>query len=458
MHLFEQILLQEKKDNIIKKFNISQEEKDLYINFFKTHANLENKVDWNAKQDKVIEQIKSLINSTKKSKNEKRKAYLSGNLEVLWEGYNVEILYSNNRFIFVTPLDHAAAVFMDSYDCYGFGAKWCIGDKNTPAAWNNYVKVLNHLFIMVYDSEAVKKYMLDYDPNNNLYIIWDEQDDRIFETSNPKEIEEKFDSVINIEKAFEKTLQFYKQQRRQNRDPKIKEILGKDPEDIECGELLEKVVTKFLNYIKHKGNTISLRYNNDYTFTLITNEKRLVFAPYQSTLINSYEQDILKGKFGKDIKIIDSNWLSYDYEDLIYLEGEQDIYVKQNLQKLLKKLNNILDDSFPNTIISNIECEEVVFYQAFTQELERFTPNISGNVTFLSCYIMNYQSDFLPENITGNIVFDKCTFDNWNELITYKKLFPNNDFKVINSTLPKDIEYLLTDEKDFNEVTSPVHL
>lgn len=58
-----------------------------------------------------------------------------------------------DKFIFITPMTYEAAVFMDSFNCGGQGAKWCIGTSDSEKYWDNYVMDDGNFFIMAFNKE-----------------------------------------------------------------------------------------------------------------------------------------------------------------------------------------------------------------------------------------------------------------------------------------------------------------
>ena len=129
-------------------------------------------------------------------------------LKVVHEGSNLsgaDMLIAdsleNKEWLFVIPLSHKACVFMDSFDCGGQGAKWCIGQKNEPEYWKRYTKG-HSWFVMAFNKdpfceEDEKKYMLElelrleeinmraktpYRPDAMKLKIWDQEDSTVAES------------------------------------------------------------------------------------------------------------------------------------------------------------------------------------------------------------------------------------------------------------------------------------
>lgn len=63
----------------------------------------------------------------------------------------------NDKFFFVSPTCYKDALFMDSFDCCGVGARWCIGYEQTDGYWNSYVHDGRNLFILAINKENYKK-------------------------------------------------------------------------------------------------------------------------------------------------------------------------------------------------------------------------------------------------------------------------------------------------------------
>lgn len=92
----------------------------------------------------------------------------------------------NEKFTFVVPMTYEAAVFCDSVECGGEGAKWCIGYKRNDDYWQDYIQNGN-LFILAFNSEAFKKgknrekdtlkYMIQICPDGSQTQAWLQCDD-----------------------------------------------------------------------------------------------------------------------------------------------------------------------------------------------------------------------------------------------------------------------------------------
>jgi hypothetical protein len=166
--LFEEILkmtLREDKTSLIDRSNLTLDQKEIVKGFFKKHPNYENKVDWNKIKTLTFFHFKKVMDQASDSKSSSiKKAKTGEDLSAIFKRKNVKVFYHDRDSIYVAPLDHEAAVFMDSFDCYGSGAKWCIGWENDDRYWKRYIEDEDHkhVFIMVYFKNIRKNSCLVY--------------------------------------------------------------------------------------------------------------------------------------------------------------------------------------------------------------------------------------------------------------------------------------------------------
>ena len=128
-------LLINNKDRFIKKidWNGSSFTEQEVLDFFKSHANLENKIDWNKSVDEQKAQIINLIDETKTNKENKT------DIKNLFKSNEFRIVGEDDNFVYVAPLTWEACKFIDSYQCGGQGATWCIGWEKSDEYWSQYV-------------------------------------------------------------------------------------------------------------------------------------------------------------------------------------------------------------------------------------------------------------------------------------------------------------------------------
>ena len=102
-------------------------------------------------------------------------------------GYDMALLGENDRFIFVAPLTHKGAEWMDSFECGGEGARWCIGTSDNRAYWDEYLSD-STWFILAFNKAAYNtpvknrkddtlKYMIQLTPFTENTQAWKQSDD-----------------------------------------------------------------------------------------------------------------------------------------------------------------------------------------------------------------------------------------------------------------------------------------
>jgi hypothetical protein len=163
-----------KKARLIEKLNaLSAGEKREITGFFTKYPNYENHIDWNttglAYQD--FEQVFALAENS--SRSIKRKAKTDPRL--LFEKYNCEIIRQTEDFLIAVPLDWECAVFFDSFDCGGKGARWCIGDYDDASQWNYYLAKKNVFFLIFFVNKHPvfgRKVIVQYHVKNDKYTLW----------------------------------------------------------------------------------------------------------------------------------------------------------------------------------------------------------------------------------------------------------------------------------------------
>lgn len=88
----------------------------------------------------------------------------------------------NEDYVFVVPLNWEACKFMDSFECGGAGAKWCIGYEKSDAYFRDYTEE-GYLFVLAFrkTQTPVKdeiKYMIELSKQNWMKKkVWRQDDD-----------------------------------------------------------------------------------------------------------------------------------------------------------------------------------------------------------------------------------------------------------------------------------------
>lgn len=161
-------IISEDKTSIIKNRLIlpdieDSEEKEKFkttlIDFFKKHPNYENKIDWNKAKTLTkadFESVLSLEDSSKTAQKKKDKEEISRDIKNIFKSVGnrkFEYIGENDNWLFVAPLTYEAAVYCDSSENQGAGAKWCIGYKNDDGYWLDYYNNKNCIFIMAFNKK-----------------------------------------------------------------------------------------------------------------------------------------------------------------------------------------------------------------------------------------------------------------------------------------------------------------
>lgn len=175
-------LLINNKDNIIKRFTvISDEEKSEIIDFFKSHSNLENKVDWNKMsnaQESLYQDIQNLMAETKKNAEEKKQR--KTDIKSLFKDTeHFEVLGEDDNYVYVAPLTWDACVFIDSFKCGGQGATWCIGWQEKDVYWKKYTEEDDYVFVLMMSKHGANGSILE-----QLRMSGDIDDDKIYDLDN----------------------------------------------------------------------------------------------------------------------------------------------------------------------------------------------------------------------------------------------------------------------------------
>lgn len=185
MNIFENILREASKARFINQLDISNEEKEKWISFFDSPIGQQysHKIDWQNKEEVTVEnfeKVKALAdNSNTKNKKKAYNDLIKKDRKSLFEGKDgFELVHENSDWLFYTVDNWEAAVFCDSVDCGGQGAKWCIGTKDTNEYWHQYQNGGDRFVLAIRKGEAEPddlKYMIqitnweDGPPNEENY-------------------------------------------------------------------------------------------------------------------------------------------------------------------------------------------------------------------------------------------------------------------------------------------------
>src|SRR5574344_1323809 len=162
-------LFLENKDRFIdKNSNLDPMQKQIIKDFFKDHPASENQIDWNKSDILAYKDFEKIFDDANNTKNALKRAS-KDNPRLLFEKRDdCKIVGENDKFIFVLPLSYEACVWMDSFNCGGAGAKWCIGYEQDKKYYKQYYED-GYAFILAFnkyptDINANLKYMIQVDP------------------------------------------------------------------------------------------------------------------------------------------------------------------------------------------------------------------------------------------------------------------------------------------------------
>ena len=152
-----------KKTRFINKLvALSEKEKITLIAFFSANPVFENRINWNNKNLKYedFEDVFSLSRTSRKNRN---------NTIKMFKYHNCKIIACTKEFAIVVPLDWYCAKFLNSFECGGEGARWCIGSKSSNTHWNYEMdRGVVFYFLYFFERHPVfgKKIMIEIDDEN----------------------------------------------------------------------------------------------------------------------------------------------------------------------------------------------------------------------------------------------------------------------------------------------------
>lgn len=173
--------LQEDKTHLINKLNLTDEQKNTLIAFFKSHPNYESKVDWNNK-NLTFEDFSELLALEGNTKSSKKKYGLSGKAQIedLVLDKDYRVLAQTEDYIIYYPMNFKASEVLakPTTPPEGVTGKWCICGKNySPGTqdqhWNSYTtRGIDFIFVFLKETKwAVARY-----PDRKSFEIFDQED------------------------------------------------------------------------------------------------------------------------------------------------------------------------------------------------------------------------------------------------------------------------------------------
>jgi hypothetical protein len=169
-----------KKAKIINQLDtLSATQKETTIAFFSKYPVFENRIDWNIKALTYSDFEKVFLMVDESHKTQKTK--IKENPELLFKGHHCRIVSRTEDFIIAMPLDWECAVFFNSFNSGGKGAKWCIGYKSTYQFWNDSIDTGNVFYLVFFIKKHPvygKKVMIKYHLGDTEFSIWEGKDER----------------------------------------------------------------------------------------------------------------------------------------------------------------------------------------------------------------------------------------------------------------------------------------
>lgn len=261
----------------------------------------------------------------------------------------------NDTYYFVQPLSYKCCVFMDSFECGGQGAKWCLGYKENDSYWNNYCND-NDLFVFVFNKK---------------------------EFANKTNKEDKLKFMIELSLDRKKT-QVWKQSDHSNETTKLDNIkaeFGYDANEILKVVLNEGRIDPIRNHNAWRAAKKALdngkayyqkRYNPEYSYTIN-------MAEFYKEIFNSGQPDWYFNYIAKQQSNNNKKRIVLDYYDM------KDI----NSIDFPMNLVNLGIYQFDEIIIINLNIDSLKFkvkadiYDGAISEMPEFT----GKLTFEGCNI-----------------------------------------------------------------------
>lgn len=151
------------KDRFIDKISdASEEDKERYKSLFRKNRQLERSVNWHNKNELTKANFDKIYADYYKSKD----------IKYQFENRGFYIIAENEEYLFVQILTYNGAVYVNSFNCGGQGAKWCTGASYSIKYWaerayNDFVLVLAYSKKDC-AAENERKFMLEYNKERNL--------------------------------------------------------------------------------------------------------------------------------------------------------------------------------------------------------------------------------------------------------------------------------------------------
>ncbi len=151
------------KDRFIEKIpDASEEDKERYKSLFRKNRQLESSVNWHNKKELTKANFDKIYADYYKSKD----------IKYQFENSDFYIIAENEEYLFVQILTYNGAVYVNSFNCGGQGAKWCTGASYSIKYWAERA-YNDFILVLAYNkkdcvAENERKFMLEYNKERNL--------------------------------------------------------------------------------------------------------------------------------------------------------------------------------------------------------------------------------------------------------------------------------------------------
>lgn len=182
-------ILFEKKDHLIKRLrNLTDEQKQEVIDFFRKKPNLENRIDWNRRDLNYEDFLEVMDPKGLRAWSQKRMVKSSG-IRGLTEGEDYIALDAPEGIDAYIPLNHEASRLIACSNLGSGSTTWCTAREGDASFWKQYIENDNVLIYILYPDT---KEALVYDKDNSeLVELRNADNDEIEETDIHRKILEK---------------------------------------------------------------------------------------------------------------------------------------------------------------------------------------------------------------------------------------------------------------------------
>jgi len=308
--------------------NLSPEDKEEINNKAGKYPERSKKINWQSKEIKgwTKDQFLDILDqkTASQEKREIKQEIKSGDLEAAFKNTTIKTWYKDDNIILASPTTHADCVYLNSYNCFGTGAKWCIGTEDNSAYWNDYVFDEGKIFIFIYIKNINKKLMTCSEWNGRKFNIdfFDEKDDE-FNASSFSDVFNQIndpESGVQIDSSEEKEEYNYY-------DDLDYDSWGLTKEEIEIKEqksfpfqkikplpsnLLDSILKSAYKLFKELPNEVLIKAEND-----VKDAVNNAFNNKDSVTIDDFETKVNDIKCGDGLDYEDWDKIFIKYKDQI---------------------------------------------------------------------------------------------------------------------------------------------